>query len=131
MRTIAMLAFFATVSVACKNSDTSATPGPSSGPNAAPPAATMAPATSKVRVVADDKGYTPSSINVQRGQPVTLEFVRTSDDTCAKEVTFPALGINKPLPLNSPVDVPVPTDTSRTYAFACGMGMFKGQLVVQ
>jgi plastocyanin domain-containing protein len=73
----------------------------------------------------------PSSIAVQRGKPVTLEFVRTSDNTCATEVSFPALGINKPLPLNSPVDVPVPTDMSKTYSFACGMGMFKGQLVVQ
>jgi plastocyanin domain-containing protein len=114
------------LAIGCKNSDTSPAPSQS----ASPPAA-AAPEASVVRVVADDKGYTPSSISVQRGKPVTLQFVRTSDETCAKEVTFPALGINKPLPLNSPVDIPVPTDTSKTYAFACGMNMFKGQLVVQ
>lgn len=111
----------------CKTSETATAPTPSGGSASAVAASESA----VIRVVADDKGYTPSSVTVQRGRPVTLEFIRTSNDTCATEVSFPELGINKPLPLNSPVDVPVPTDATRTYAFACGMGMFKGRLVVQ
>ena len=126
MRIIVLAALILT-SATCKTSDTSAMAMQSSA--SASPAA--GPADSIIRVVADDKGYTPSSISVQRGKPVTLEFVRTSDKTCAKEVIFPALGINKPLPLNTPVDITVPTDTSKTYSFACGMDMFKGKLVVQ
>jgi plastocyanin domain-containing protein len=128
MRTILpLLVAISFVAAGCKNSDTNTTSSQSAGSASA----IAAPEPSVVRVIADDKGYTPSSIAVQKGRPVTLRFVRTSDETCAREVTFPALGINKPLPLNSPIDIPVPTDTSKTYAFACGMNMFKGQLVVQ
>ena len=84
-----------------------------------------------IRVVADAKGYTPSSVSLPRGKPGTIEFVRTSNDTCATEVVFPDLASTSPLPLNTPVRVTVPTDASKTYAFACGMDMFKGKLVVQ
>ena len=122
---IVVLAALIFTSATCKASDTSAMPAQSSSSTSADPAGSV------IRVVADDKGYTPSSITVKRGKPVTLEFVRTSDKTCAKEVVFPALGINKPLPLNTPVDLIVPTDASKTYSFACGMDMFKGKLVVQ
>ena len=34
-------------------------------------------------------------------------------------------------PLNAPVDIPLAADEAKTYAFACGMGMFKGEVVVR
>lgn len=126
MRIIVLAALIFT-SATCKTSDTSTMQMQASA-SASPAAGSADPV---IRVVADDKGYTPSSITVQRGKPVTLEFVRTSDKTCAKEVVFSALGISKPLPLNTPVDIILPTDASKTYSFACGMDMFKGKLVVQ
>jgi plastocyanin domain-containing protein len=93
------------------------------------------PATADVKqrwdIKADDKGFTPSSVTVKKGSPATLVFTRTSDATCAKDVVFPDLKMKKALPLNQPVEIEVPTDTSRTLAFTCGMGMFASSVVVQ
>ncbi|MGH7439906.1 MAG: hypothetical protein ACRENE_29815, partial [Polyangiaceae bacterium] len=58
----------------------------------------MASATGETRVVADEHGFTPSSIAVPKGAPgskATLTFVRTSDKTCATEVVFPELNVEK------------------------------------
>jgi plastocyanin domain-containing protein len=85
----------------------------------------------RIAIRADDKGFTPSSVTVKKGAPATLVFTRTSDATCAKDVVFPELKLTKALPLNTPVDVPVPTDSSRTLSFTCGMGMFASSVVVQ
>jgi hypothetical protein len=94
----------------------------------------MASATGEARVVADEHGFTPSSIAVPKGPPgskVTLTFLRTSDKTCATEVVFPDIHVEKALPLNVPVAVDVPSDTPRALTFQCGMGMFKGALLVK
>jgi hypothetical protein len=97
-------------------------------------ASMLASATGEARIVADEQGYTPSSVAVPKGPPgskVTLTFVRTSDKTCATEVVFPELNVEKPLPLNQPVSIQVPSDAARTLNFQCGMAMFKGALVVK
>jgi plastocyanin domain-containing protein len=90
--------------------------------------------TGETRIVADEHGFTPSSLAVAKGAPgskLTLSFVRTSDKTCATEVVFPELKIERPLPLNVPVAVEVPSDAARTLTFQCGMAMFKGSLLVK
>jgi len=81
-------------------------------------------------IVADDKGFTPSSVTLPAGKPAAITFTRTTDSTCATEVVFAETGVKKELPLNVPVTVDVPTDQTRTLSFACGMGMFKGSVVV-
>jgi plastocyanin domain-containing protein len=101
-----------------------------------PPSSTsmLAAATGEARIVADEHGYTPSSVSVPKGpagSKVKLTFVRTSDKTCATEVVFPELKVEQPLALNQPVTVEVPSDTARTLTFQCGMGMFKGTLLVK
>src|SRR5437016_751440 len=85
----------------------------------------------RIPIRADDKGFTPSAVTVKKDEKATLVFTRTSDDTCAKDVVFPELKIKKPLPLNEPVEVDVPTGAARTLAFTCGMGMFQSSVVVQ
>jgi plastocyanin domain-containing protein len=84
-----------------------------------------------IAITADDKGFTPSSVSLKKGAPAQLVFTRTTDATCATEVVFPDLKITKKLPLNTPVSVDVPTDSPRSLSFACGMGMFKGAVVVR
>lgn len=84
-----------------------------------------------VAVTADDKGFTPSAVDVKQGEPTAIGFTRTSDDTCATEVVFPELDLKKSLPKDKTVYVVVPTDTARTYTFTCGMGMYKSSVVIK
>ncbi len=116
---------FASFAGCSKRSDASPEPAPAS---------TIGSSTGEARIVADEHGFTPSSLAVAKGpagSKVTLTFVRTSDKTCATEVVFPDLKIDKPLPLNVPVAIEVPSDAARTLTFQCGMAMFKGALLVK
>jgi plastocyanin domain-containing protein len=88
----------------------------------------------EMRVTANEHGFTPPSLTLPKGGAgslATVTFVRTTDQTCATEVVFPDLDLKKSLPLNQPVPVQVPNDASRTLSFQCGMGMYKGALVVR
>src|SRR5579884_2614585 len=88
----------------------------------------------ELRVVAGEHGFAPSSLALPKGPPgskAAVTFVRTTEKTCATEVVFPDLGVKKELPLDRPVVVDVPADAARTLTFQCGMGMYKGSLVVR
>jgi len=85
----------------------------------------------RVAIRADDKGFTPRSVTLKKGQPAVLVFTRTTDETCAKEVVFTEINLKKALPLNQPVEVDIPTADARTLSFTCGMGMFKSSVVIQ
>jgi plastocyanin domain-containing protein len=87
-------------------------------------------ASMSVNIEANEKGFTPSSFDLQKGAPATLIFRRTTDKTCATEVVFPELKLTKDLPLMVPVPVEVPTGEARTVVFQCGMGMYKGKAVI-
>jgi plastocyanin domain-containing protein len=84
----------------------------------------------KVNVIVNGEGFVPSSITAKKGEHLMLEFTRVTDQTCAKKVVFPELGLSKDLPLNTAVTVHVPTDGPRTLNFQCGMGMLKGSVVI-
>jgi len=108
--------------VGCKNSNSSETTAAAASP---------APASGKVNVVVGDDGFQPSNVTATKGQPLTLEFKRTSDKTCATQVAFPDLNLTKDLPLNTPVAINIPTDQARKLTFQCGMGMYKSAVVIQ
>ncbi len=75
-----------------------------------------------------DGGFTPSRVAARAGEPLILRFLRTSIHTCATRVVFPKLGIDRPLPLGQPVEISlVPAQGS--LGFACGMGMYRGEVV--
>lgn len=95
------------------------------------PGAGPTPTPSTIRVVVDSRGFAPGSIEVQKGRADTFEFVRTTDSTCAKQIVVPALSIRKPLPLNTPADISIPANEPKAFAFACGMGMFNGTVIVR
>ncbi|MET0593226.1 MAG: cupredoxin domain-containing protein [Polyangiaceae bacterium] len=85
----------------------------------------------QTKVIVDDKGFTPSRVEVQKGKPAQLVFVRTTEDTCAKEVLFPDLKLEKELPLRTAVNVEIPTTDARTLTCQCGMAMYTSAVVIQ
>jgi plastocyanin domain-containing protein len=67
---------------------------------------------------------------VPAGVPLQLTFIRTTDATCATEIVIPDLEIRQALPLNQKVTVEIPARAAGELAFACGMDMLKGTIVV-
>lgn len=113
-------------SFGCSKSDAAAT---KAEPEPAIPAAPAGVQQIKVRV--DDKGFTPSHVTLEKGKPASLVFVRMTDETCAKEVVFPELKVEKDLPLRTAVNIDIPTGDARTLTFQCGMAMYKSAVVIQ
>jgi plastocyanin domain-containing protein len=134
---VAALVVASLSSVACKKDESSSKGASNKGASASASVAPGASASAidvvgrRVDIDVGEHGFTPSEVDVKKGEPTTLVFTRSSNSTCAFEVVFPDLNVTKDLPLNSPVAVVVPVDQSRTLAFQCGMGMYKSKVVVQ
>ena len=99
-------------------------------PVVAPVMAAARPGDRVVRVAVTATGFEPARVPTAAGTVVTLVFTRTVEETCAKEVVFPALGIRRALPLGEPVTIKLPPATGEV-AFTCGERMFKGSVVIQ
>ena len=95
-----------------------------------PPAAPQVEDVQTARVTVGDQSFEPERLSLKAGVPARVTFVRTSDKTCATEVVFPLLKIKRALPLNQPVDIEL-TPQKGELAFACGMNMLRGTVVVQ
>jgi cobalt-zinc-cadmium efflux system membrane fusion protein len=100
----------------------SATPASSSNSNEAVQTA---------KVVVNEQGYEPAKVTFRAGTPARITFVRTTDKTCGTEVVFPSLNIKRALPLNEPVVIEFTPSKSGEIAFACGMNMLHGTVLVQ
>ena len=83
------------------------------------------------RVVVNEQGFVPAKVSLRAGMPARITFVRTTEKTCGTEVVFPSLNIKRALPLNQPVQIEFMPSTTGEIAFACGMNMFKGVVVVE
>lgn len=75
--------------------------------------------------------YSPDTIRAEKGKPLTLTFIRRTDETCGTEVIFPDFKIEEPLPLNKPVTITITPKSAGTFRFTCGMDMFDGKVIVQ
>ncbi len=53
---------------------------------------------------------------------VKLVVTRKTDRTCAKEIVIKDLGINRPLPLNQPVEIIFTPKKQGQIRYACAMG---------
>ncbi len=82
-------------------------------------------------ITVSDKGFEPSRVALRAGMPARLTFVRTTDATCATEVVVPSLKIRRALPLNEPVTIEFTPAKPGNVAFACGLDMFTGMLVIE
>jgi membrane fusion protein, heavy metal efflux system len=90
-----------------------------------------APRAQTAKVVVNEQGYEPAKVTLRAGSPARITFVRTTDKTCGTEVVFPSLNIKRALPLNEPVVIEFTPAQSGEIAFACGMNMLQGTVVVQ
>ena len=110
----------------------SAPPGP------APTAAATTPGTTQgdmkmqeAKVTVTDASFEPQRLTLKVGVAARVTFVRISDKTCATSVVFSSLNIRRDLPLNQPVAIEFTPDKTGEIAFACGMNMLRGTVVVQ
>jgi plastocyanin domain-containing protein len=65
------------------------------------------------------------------GKETQIAFSRSDAQNCASEVVFPELKIRKPLPPGQTVIIDLPAQPAGEMQFACGMGMFRGALVIR
>lgn len=86
--------------------------------------------TRTVKITVDKNGFSPSSIEVEAGHKVNLVFNRAGSDNCANVVVFPKLKIRKNLPVGKDVIVSITPTKAGSISFSCGMGMYKGSMVV-
>jgi plastocyanin domain-containing protein len=78
-----------------------------------------------------DGGYKPSSITAKVGKPLMLTFYRKETTGCGDKVVFKSLGITKSVASGHKVLVKFTPKKAGTIKFTCGMGMYKGQIVVK
>ena len=76
-------------------------------------------------------GYAPAVQRVRRGVPLTITFDRQETSGCSEEVVFPDFGVKRFLPAFERTTVELLPDRAGTFSYTCGMGMLRGELVVE
>ena len=89
------------------------------------------PRVQKFTVKITERGFEPVSLTLRRGVQARITFLRTTDQTCAKEIVLRDFGIRRDLPLNQPVVVKLAPNKKGEFDFTCGMNMMRGKLIVQ
>ncbi len=84
-----------------------------------------------VTVRVTDKGFQPDRIELKRGIPARLTFVREIEETCATSVMIPEFNIKQDLPLKEPVLLEFTPAKAGVFDFTCGMKMLTGKIVVR
>lgn len=84
----------------------------------------------EAHVSVSDTSFDPSRLTLRVGVPARVTFTRTSEKTCATSVVFASLNLRKDLPLNQPVTIEFTPSRTGEIAFACGMNMLRGTLVI-
>ena len=95
-----------------------------------PQAATQTKAAQKASITING-GYSPAALSVTVGKPVELTFVRKSTGGCDGEIVFPTLNIKRTLKPGEKTVVKFTPKKSGTLAYTCGMGMYRGSIVVK
>ncbi|AKT39342.1 cupredoxin domain-containing protein [Chondromyces crocatus] len=101
-------------------------------PEAAKPAADGAiPADAKrIEIAVVDEGFSPSTLDLKKGETVVLRFNRTTKSGCLNAIEIPDLGVKKELPLNTPVEVAITPQKEGKMTLQCWMAMVKATINV-
>jgi len=76
-------------------------------------------------------GYSPNLIRARQGVPLRLVFDRQEAGGCTARVVFPDLGVSRSLAPFARTTVELTPDRPGEFAFACGMNMVHGTLLVE
>ena len=98
---------------------------------AVPLTAKARPRVQKFTVKITERGFEPVSLKLRRGVAARITFLRTTEQTCAKEIVLRDFGIKRDLPLNQSVVITLMPKTKGEFSFTCGMNMMRGKLIVQ
>ena len=93
-------------------------------------AATAIPADA-VQIKVGAGGFAPAQLKLAANQPIKLAITRDNQPNCANQIIFPALGISRDLPLGETIIIELPAMKAGELSLTCGMGMYKGLIVVQ
>lgn len=77
------------------------------------------------------KGFQPDTVNLKRGIPARVTFVREIEETCATAVVIPEYNIKRDLPFKESVVVDFTPSKKGVFDFTCGMKMLSGKIVVR
>jgi plastocyanin domain-containing protein len=78
-----------------------------------------------------DGGYSPEVIAIPKGKTTKLNFTRKDPSSCLEEVVLGDFKVRKHLPLNQTVTIELTPQQAGEFAYACGMNMYHGKIVVK
>jgi len=90
----------------------------------------MEPPEDAVTVRIEPSGFSPSRVQLAADTAATLAFVRSTESNCGRRVVFPELGLDVGVEPGGTTLVEIPAHAAGELAFACGMGMYRGALVL-
>lgn len=82
-----------------------------------------------MRIRITQRGYEPARLEIPAHRAVTLAFTCDQSPNWGAEV--PSLGLRRKIPLGETVQVDLPAQPKSELTFSCGMGMFRGMLMVR
>lgn len=96
---------------------------------AAPPAGSV----KEVQIKVTSKGFEPQVVKAKKGQPISLVFTRTTEETCITAIDMPAEDVKSfELPLNKAVTLTITPKNAGVEKFHCSaMAMGDGKLIVE
>lgn len=86
----------------------------------------------QIDINVSDQGYTPSSVSGRPGESVRLVFhYDPSARECGREVVVPSTNTKVTLEEKKPAEIALKLPASGEVAWACGMDMLHGKIVVE
>lgn len=76
-------------------------------------------------------GFVPAQFKIEANRPAKLAITRDKQPNCANRIVIPSLSISRALPPGETVIVELPAMKAVELSLSCGMGMYKGLIVVQ
>lgn len=76
-------------------------------------------------------GYSIETVILKQGVPAVLNFKRLDSSSCLDHVVFPEFGINRELPKGKVETIEIDTSQVGKFQWACGMDMFRGNVIIE